>query len=391
MSKIGIAIIGTGNISSNHMEGYLEEQDRIKLVALCDIYPKKCKVLADKYNVDSSTLIITNDYKSLLNRNDIDVVSICLPPTLHSEVACAFLRAGKNVISEKPMAASLEEADAMLKAEIESGKILGIISQNRFSDSAWKVKKMLDCGVFGKVLMTRTNSMWLRGESYYDLWWRGTWEHEGGGCTLNHSVHQIDMLNWYMGMPISVNSLITNLNHKNSEVEDTSISILRYKNSVGVLSVSLNDMNERQDIYFQCEKAEVSVPWEIHCMKTTSNGFPEPDPESEKKFQKIYDSMEGVDGKEGHPAEIKNFLNAVQGKAKLIVTSLDGKNALELIYGIYKSSTEKKETELPIKEDDTFYRKDSTNKVVPRFFKKTKSIQNSEGNITLGKMNEGEN
>ncbi len=388
MKKLGIAIIGTGGISHFHLEGYLAEKERCKIVALCDLYVDKCKTLATDYNLDLSTITITKDYKTLLERSDIDVVSICLPPTLHCEVSCAFLLAGKDVLCEKPMAASLEEADIMLEAEKKSGKTLGIISQNRFRESAWKVKKMLDQGVFGKVLMSRANSMWYRGNSYYDLWWRGTWDHEGGGCTLNHSVHQIDMLNWFMGMPTSTTSIMTNLTHTNSEVEDTSISILRYPNSLGEINVSLNDMNERQDIYFQCDKAEVSVPWEIHCMKSQDNGFPVPDPESEKKFQEIYDSLEGVDGEEGHPAEIRNFLNAIQGKDSLVVTSLDGKNALELIYAVYKSSTENKEISLPINENDPFYKKESMFKVVPRFFEKTISIENASGDISVGKMNE---
>lgn len=388
MKKLGIAIIGTGGISHFHLEGYLEEKDRCTVVALCDLYEDKCLTLANDYKLDLSLITITKNYKTLLSRNDIDVVSICLPPTLHCEVTSAFLLAGKDVLCEKPMAASLEEADVMLQAEKKSGKILGIISQNRFRESAWKVKKMLDQGVFGKVLMSRANSMWYRGNSYYDLWWRGTWNHEGGGCTLNHSVHQIDMLNWFMGMPTSTISIMTNLTHTNSEVEDTSLSILRYPQGVGEINVSLNDMNEKQDIFFQCEKAEVSVPWEIHCMKSKNNGFPIADLESEKKFQEIYDSLDGVDGKEGHPAEIRNFLNAVQGKDTLVVTSIDGKNALELIYAIYKSSSEKREVLIPLDKNDVFYKKETMFKVVPRFFEKTKSIENADGNITVGNMDE---
>lgn len=386
MAKRRIAIIGTGGISHFHLEGYLEEKDRTEVVALCDLYTDKCEKLANDYNINLDSITITSDYKTLLDRDDIDTVSLCIPPSIHCEVACAFLMHGKNVLSEKPMAASLEEADLMIEAQRKSGKQLGIISQNRFKSSAWKVKQMLDSGVLGKIYMTRVNSMWFRGLNYYKLWWRGTWEKEGGGCTLNHSVHQIDMLNWFIGMPEKITSICANVAHTNSEVEDCGMTILQYPNALAQINVSLNDMDEKQEVFFQCENAEISIPWSVHCMKQMENGFCEPDPESEKKFQKIYDSLEDVKGTEGHPAEIKNFLDALDGIEELVVTSEDGRNALELIYSIYKSATLNQTVTLPMAKTDDFYHKETILKRVPHYFEKSESIENSVGEITTGNM-----
>ncbi|QTQ17113.1 Gfo/Idh/MocA family protein [Treponema parvum] len=385
MDTVRVAIIGTGGISHSHLKGYLSQGGRCKIVALCDIFPEKCSKLMEDLGVKmSQDITVTEDYKTLLNRDDIDLVSICLPPSLHCEVSCAFLLAGKNVLCEKPMASSLEEADKMIAAEKKSGKVLGIISQNRFYQDAWTVKKMLDSGVFGKVLLARANSMWYRGSNYYDLWWRGTWEKEGGGCVLNHAVHQIDMLSWFVGkLPDQVTAIFGNHAHKNSEVEDVGMALLSYPGAFAEINVSLNDMDERQYLQFQCEKASVAVPWSVKCMKQMPNGFPEADPESEKKFNDLFKTYEKLSFT-GHDGEIANVLDCLQGKSALEVTSRHGRNALELIYSIYKSATTGKTVHLPIKQNDPFYTKEGTLSSVPRFYKKLKSIDNAEGEITLG-------
>ena len=146
------------------------------------------------------------DHHEILNRN-IDLVDVCTPPFAHAEISINALRSGKNVVCEKPMAASLEECDAVLRARDESGKKLSIIAQNRFRLPVRNLKALLDSGMAGKVRHVTVNSLWFRGHSYYDLWWRGTWEKEGGGCTLNHAVHHIDMLGWMMGLPQRVTSV----------------------------------------------------------------------------------------------------------------------------------------------------------------------------------------
>lgn len=383
MNKMRVAIIGAGNIAHAHLDGYLRD-DRCEVRALCDIYPEKCGKLCDDLSVkDRSRITITKDYTQLLGRDDIDLVSICLPPSLHQEVSCAFLLAGKHVLCEKPMAASLEEADRMLEAQKRSGKLLAIISQNRFRQDAWNVKRMLDQGVFGKTYLTRVYSMWFRGTNYYDLWWRGTWEKEGGGCTLNHSVHQIDMLNWFIGMPQTVYAVFSNLAHPNSEVEDASLAVLTYPQALAELSVSLNDMRERQGFQFQCEKASVSVPWSVRCVRQRSNGFPEDDPEAKRRFTRMFESLPKLT-KEGHSAEISNVIDAILGKEQLVVDGNDGKNALELIYAVYESATLGKVVQLPLRQDDPFYTKQGVLAATPRFYKKTKNVANLEGEFTLG-------
>lgn len=222
---IRVAIIGTGNIANAHVRAYLKFPQRCKIVALVDIVPEKAQAMKEKYGLDAQ---VYDDHQQILSRGDIDLADVCTPPFAHASIAINCLRSGKNVVCEKPMAASLAECDAMLRARDESGKKLSIIAQNRFRQPISNLKSLLDSGLAGRVLSARIQSDWWRGHCYYDLWWRGTWEKEGGGCTLNHAVHHIDMLCWMMGLPQRVTSVLANVAHDNAEVEDLSLSILQY-------------------------------------------------------------------------------------------------------------------------------------------------------------------
>ena len=126
MNKLGVAIIGTGNIAGSHAEGYLAFPERCRIVALCDIFPEKPRAFAEKHGLSDCT--ITADYKELLDREDISLVSVCLPPSLHAEVSIAFMESGKDVLCEKPMASSLEEADLMNEARKRTGRLLSIMT-----------------------------------------------------------------------------------------------------------------------------------------------------------------------------------------------------------------------------------------------------------------------
>ena len=171
---IRIAIVGTGNISHAHVEAYLRFPERCKIVALVDIVPEKAQKMKEDYHLTEAE--VYDDHQKILSRKDIDLVDGCTPPYVHASISINSLRSCKNVVCEKPMAASLEECDEMLRARDESGKKLAIIAQNRFRQPISNLKKLLDSGLAGKVLCASVTSAWWRGHCYYDLWWRGTWE-----------------------------------------------------------------------------------------------------------------------------------------------------------------------------------------------------------------------
>ena len=385
---ISAAIIGTGNISQQHIDGYAAFPGRCKITHFTDIFPEK----AEKKNAGQKIgAKISASYREILECSDIDLVSICTPPFCHAEIAVDFLNAGKHVIVEKPMAASMEECDAMIAAAEKNGKILSVIAQNRFRDPISALKKVLDSQLIGKVVHAQVDSLWWRGHSYYDLWWRGTWEKEGGGCTLNHAVHHIDMLCWMLGLPKKVSAVISNASHDNAEVEDISAAILQYdgglcaKGALAQITSSVIHHGEEQQIVFQGEKARVSAPWKVAANTAQANGFPfkEQNDALIKQLNDFYESVPKL-AHTLHEGQIDNVLSAIETGSKPAVSGEDGRRTIELVTAIYNAGAQGRTVELPIKKDDPFYTVKGIMEKVPRFYEKKASVVEEQGgNITF--------
>ena len=377
---IRVAIVGTGGISHAHIKGYLQFPERCKIVALVDIVPEKAQRVKEQYQLDAD---VYDDHQKILPRTDIDLVDVCTPPYVHASISINSLRSGKNVVCEKPMAASLEECDAMIRARDESGKKLSIIAQNRFRQPIANLKAMLDSGIAGPVRSVQVDSFWWRGHSYYDLWWRGTWEKEGGGCTLNHAVHHIDMLAWMMGLPQKVTSVLANVAHDNAEVEDLSASILQYPGALAQLTASVVHHGEEQQLVFQCEKAKIAAPFTCYASTPQPNGFPVRNEELEKEIAAYADSLPEVKY-EVHPGQLENVLTALETGCDVAITGEDGRRTIELITGIFKSGALGQTIDLPLAKDDPFYTVEGIMANVPHFYEKTTSASDLDGEISYG-------
>ncbi|HPF86999.1 MAG TPA: Gfo/Idh/MocA family oxidoreductase [Candidatus Limiplasma sp.] len=381
---IHVAIIGTGGIAPAHIEGYLAFPKRCKIVALVDIYPQKAEAMKVKFNLDAD---VYDDHEKLFSRGDIDLVSVCTPPYTHAAISINCMNHGMDVICEKPMAASLWECDRMIETRDTAGRRLSVISQNRFRNPVWKLKQMLDSGVAGKALHAQFDSYWWRGHCYYDLWWRGTWAKEGGGCTLNHAVHHIDMLNWMMGgLPAELTAVLANLNHDNSEVEDFSVVIGRYESgAVSTLTSSLVHHGEEQRLVFQCERAKLSAPWHPQAYKSLPNGFCTPDEDTLHAIDAQYQALPDLPY-EGHPAQIDNVLRAIErGDRDFLVQGEDGRRTLEFITAVYKSGFTEQKVTLPLARDDPFYTVEGIRQNVRHFYEKTASVENfAPAEISMG-------
>ena len=388
---ISVAIIGTGNISRQHIDGYLAFPGRCKITHLVDIVPEKAQAVNENRELGAR---VSASHNEILDDPGINLVSICTPPFCHAQIAIDFLKAGKSVIVEKPMAVSLQECDAMIAAQRDSGKLLSVIAQNRFRDPVSGLKKVLDSGLIGKVVHAQVESLWWRGHCYYDLWWRGTWEKEGGGCTLNHAVHHIDMLCWMLGLPGKVSAMLSNAAHDNAEVEDVSVAVLRYdggmcaKGALAQITSSVIHHGEEQQIVFQSEKARVSAPWKVAANVSQTNGFPAPDQDQAllKQLNDLHDGLPKLPH-ELHEGQIDDVLRAIEAGGEPMIGGKDGRATIELITSIYKAGTEGRTIELPIKSDDPFYTAQGFMDRVPRFYQKTSSVKDLGGDdITLGKM-----
>lgn len=385
---LSIAIVGTGNISHNHIQGWAQFPERCRIVALVDIYPEKAEEKKTRYGLTDAQVF--SSHQAMLEAGlTIDVVDVCTPPYVHAEIAVDALNAGKHVLCEKPMAASLEECDAMITAQKASGKILSVIAQNRFTDAFWRLKTTVDSGLAGKICHAQVDSFWWRGHSYYDLWWRGTWEKEGGGCTLNHAVHHIDAIQWMLGFPSEVVAMMTNVAHDNAEVEDLSAAIFRYPNgALTQLTASVVHHGEDQKIVIQGDKARISAPWKVFASRSADNGFPE-----QENNRELEDNLETLFRATPqlkwtlHCGQIDNMLSAIEQHSAPLVDGEQGKRSLELITAIYKSAITRTVVTLPIPNSDAFYRTGGLVKEAPHFYQKSASVSNfaEAGAIPLGK------
>lgn len=384
---IRAAIIGIGNISKEHVEGLLTFSDRCTIVALVDIYPEKAEKAKAKYGLGQAQIFDSHE-KLLESGLEIDLIHVCTPPSSHAEIAIDCMNAGKHVLVEKPMAPSLKECDAMLEAERKNGVTLACIAQNRFRNSIYKLKKMADSGLAGRIRCAHVNSLWWRGHCYYDLWWRGTWEKEGGGPTLNHAVHHIDMINWIQGkLPVEVTSVLANVMHDNSEVEDLSFAALSYEDgSMAEVVSSVIHHGEEQGIILQCEKGKISAPWSCVAEVSMENGFPAEGHNTElmNQLNDAYDAMEDLKY-EGHTGEIEDVLTALETGERPMITGVDGRKTVELITAVYKAGFQKRTVALPIEEGDEYYTLEGIQKNAPHFYEKTGHIENfAAADITVG-------
>ena len=264
-------------------------------------------------------------------------------------------------------------------------RTLGLIFQNRYYTSVQRAKKMLDDGAFGKILSIDVTSHWFRGVNYHNLYWRGTWESEGGGTLTAQGIHQVDMLLWLMGgQAQNVNALMRNMRHTNCEAEDMGFAFITFPSALASFSVSLNDMNEYQGFRIQCEKASITLPeWSVHVSKPQPNGYPERDEAEEKKLQEIYDSIPPLE-KEGHDGAFSRFIDALEEGRKPEVDGLDGRRATEFVDAFYLSAATEKAVSFPLDKDSPVYTKEGLVKTMPKYFSKTVSTEAQSGSISLG-------
>ena len=384
---INAAIVGTGSISNLHIQGLLEFPERCRIVALCDIYPEKAEAIKEKYKLTDAQ-VFSNHRDMLASGLKIDLVHVSTPPYVHSSISIDAMDAGCNVLVEKPMAASVEECDRMLEAEARNGVILGVIAQNRFRNGVYKLKKTLDSGLAGKMRFAQVNSAWWRAHCYYDLWWRGTWEKEGGGPTLNHAVHHIDMLNWLAGKaPTTVFAMLSNVMHDNAEVEDISVACVKYDdNSMAEILSSVVHHGEEQGITLQCENAKIAVPFDVKAEIGQANGFPKDGGNTEliAKITEYYNSLPDLKY-EGHTGEIDDYLTALENGKCPMITGEDGKKTVELITAIYASGFTGQVVNMPLPKDSVYYKEGGTVRTAPHFYEKSASVENfADEAITVG-------
>jgi predicted dehydrogenase len=248
------ALIGTGGVSTLHARA-VEAHPLASLIAVTDLSRERSDAFAAEWNVPA----VYDDLDAMLAAEKPDVVLICTPPGVHREQTLAAFAAGSHVIVEKPPAPSLAELDEMRAAAMAAGRELAVVFQQRTGTAAAHVKRLLDDGALGRPLLAQCQTLWYRGPEYFAVPWRGKWETEGGGTTLGHGIHQLDLLGHLLGDWARVEGRLWRLDRE-TQTEDVSTATVVFESGVvtQVVSSTLSP-RETSSIRIDTQKATITV------------------------------------------------------------------------------------------------------------------------------------
>lgn len=339
---IRFAVIGCGRIAGKHFEALRAHSADAQLVAVCD--PDR-KALARASEATGARGF--ESMHSLLEQQDCDVVVLCTPSGLHPRQAIEAARAGRHVVTEKPMATRWSDGLAMVRECDEAGVRLFVVKQNRRNATLQRLKRAIERGRFGRIYMVTINVFWERPQSYYDgARWRGTWEFDGGAL-MNQASHYVDLLDWLVGPVESVQAYVGTL-ARNIQVEDTATVGVRWRSgALGSVNVTMltHGGNFEGSITIIGEKGTARVGGvavnEIQAWK-----FAEPLPEDATIGQASYEttSVYGF----GHPAYYDNVIRTLRGQAEAETDGREGLRSLEVLVASYLSARDGRRVAVPL-------------------------------------------
>jgi len=333
-----VGIIGCGGISRVHLASLLK-MENAKIVAVCDIKPDRLKAAQELTGADAY-----DNWEELLKREDIDIVHILTPHYLHAPMSIAALEAGKHVLTEKPMATTVEDAHRMIEAAKTAKGTLSVIFQNRYNASTVAVKEMLDKGELGKLICARASICWHREAPYYtESGWRGSLETEGGGTLINQAIHTLDLLS-YLGGPIKrvLGHISTDLLRDSIEVEDNCHAVFEYESGAKGVLHSTNNYGIDAPILLELVYENATYQLLAEKLLKVEDGVPTLVLKGEDANHLGVKSYWGS----GHKFQISKLYDCIQ---KGIPFEIDGKSAfpaLNLVKAIQESSAKNDWVEL---------------------------------------------
>ena len=340
--RFRVALVGCGRISRNHFDA-IARIDGLELSAVCDSAADRARAAGEEQGVKSFT-----NYAEMIASADVDIVTVCTPSGLHAAQGIAAAKAGKHVITEKPMAITLEQADGLVQACDVAGVRLFVVKQNRLNPSIQLLKRAVDKGRFGRIYLANTTVRWNRPQEYYDAAsWRGTWEFDGGAF-MNQASHYVDLIQWLVG-PVESVVAKTATQARRIEAEDSGVAVLKFRSgALGVIEVNVLT-------YPRNWEGSVSIVGEKGTAKiggTAVNriehwSFAEYD-DDDKLVDAAQTNPPSVYGF-GHEAYYRNVLSVLRGDAEPETDGRAGRKSLELILGIYESAKTGRDVPLPLR------------------------------------------
>jgi len=339
--KIRIAIVGCGRISKNHFGSIEQHQDDLELVAICDTNLAVLKEHEERYKVPAY-----KDLQTMLESEDIDIVTLCSPSGIHSMQTEVIASHSVHVMTEKPMATRWADGISMVKVCDRENVRLFVVKQNRRNSTLQLLKRAILEKRFGQIRMVHLNVFWTRPQEYYDqAKWRGTWELDGGAF-MNQASHYVDLIDWLIGPVDSIQAMISTT--RDIEVEDTGVLNIKWRNgALGSMAVTMltYPKNLEGSITILGDKGSVKVGgvavndiqlWDF-----------EDDKDYDRDVQNANYETTSVYGF-GHPLYYKNVIEVLRGKAEPETDGREGLKSLELLIAAYLSARDGKTISLPL-------------------------------------------
>lgn len=346
--KIRVGIVGSG-IGRSHLQAFQNLPEQFEVLAICDIDPARATELAKAYHVPHVVASLADLYQM----DDLNVIDLCTPPYLHYSQTRQVLAAGKHVICEKPHAGSLQELDALIALEAESGKRVMPIFQYRFGHGVQKLKLLMAAGLAGPAYLSTVETHWRRRPEYYAVPWRGKWETELGGVLVSLAIHAHDLLCYVLG-PVKRVFARTKTLVNSIQVEDcVSVSLEMADSSLAALSVTTGSSAEisRHRFCFSGLTAESNTqPYHNSHDPWTFTGD---SPELQAKIKETLAGFKPLP--EYFTGQFYRYHQALHTNTELPVTLADARAALELITALYHSAETGQVVELPIGPDHPKY------------------------------------
>jgi UDP-N-acetyl-2-amino-2-deoxyglucuronate dehydrogenase len=337
--RYGFGIVGTGVIATAHAKA-IAALPNAHLVAVTDVRADPAGAFAAAHGCTAEP-----DLAALLAREDVDVVCVCVPSGLHAEVGIQAASAAKHLVVEKPIEVTLAAADKLIDATQAAGVALTVVSQHRFDAGLVELRRMLDDGSLGDLVLGEASTKWYRTQEYYDsAAWRGTWALDGGAL-LNQGVHYVDLLRWCMGPVAEVTGVCITRGHQ-MEAEDVAVATLRFASgAVGTIVASTAVFpGFAQRLEITGTNGTVVVEDGAIVRAGLVNGG-ERDPAPATAVAAGADpAMIGV---ASHAAQIADLLGAIDEGRQPLVSAESGRDALEIVCAVYESAREGRTVVIP--------------------------------------------
>ena len=332
MAKIRTALIGCGGISKMHLDA-LSHMDNVELVSVADVKEDRAKARAEQYGC-----AYTTDWTEYVSRDDIDVVHICTPHYLHAPMAIALLDSGKRVLTEKPMASEVADAEEMIR---HSDGRLAVVFQNRYNEASQFIRQSIADGRYGKLLSMRAAVNWHRTLEYYtESGWRGFYKTEGGGVLINQAIHTLDLMLYFAGKPASVRGHVsTDLLYDTIEVEDTASGLIKFESGLLANFYCTTTFGTDRPVEIELVFERATLKTDAETLHVTQNGGTELICSSAASGAKAYWGTT-------HEVLLRDFYKAVEEKRPFWIDGESALPVLKLLKGVYESSRTGKEVQL---------------------------------------------